>query len=410
VGNAIKFTSEGEVALAVAQEIDPEAGNAPDPVLHFVVSDTGIGIPLEKQDLIFDPFAQADASTTRRYGGTGLGLTISSRLVNMMGGKIWVDSEVGRGTRIHFTARFQSPDLMALARMTAPSAIPPDVRVLVVDDNRTNRRILDGMLRQWGMKPTCVEDGHQALAELSAALKTSQPYALILTDLHMPGMDGFSLVERIRQQPELSAAIIMMLTSARHREDAERSMQLGVAAHLPKPVRQSELHQAIARILCYGEGPQSTPAVIQAAQNHSQMLHILLVEDNAVNQRVASRLLEKRGHRVVVAGNGIEALQALERAAYDLVLMDVQMPEMDGLEATAKIREMERHGARHQPVIALTARAMKGDLELCLSAGMDGYLAKPIRPEELDQLLEKYVGTSPLSLVGASGTKTDSDR
>jgi signal transduction histidine kinase/CheY-like chemotaxis protein/integral membrane sensor domain MASE1 len=410
VGNAIKFTSEGEVALMVFREAGLEAGNAIDPVLHFVVSDTGIGIPLEKQDLIFDPFAQADASTTRRYGGTGLGLTISSRLVNMMGGKIWVDSEVGRGTKIHFTARFQSPDLMALARMTAPSAIPQGVRVLVVDDNRTNRRILDGMLRQWGMKPTCVEDGNQALAELAAALKTSQPYALILTDLHMPGMDGFSLVERIRQQPELSAAIIMMLTSARHREDAERSKRLGVAANLLKPVRQSELHQAIARILCYGEGPQSTPAAIQAVQNHSQLLHILLVEDNAVNQRVASGLLEKRGHRVVVAGNGIEALKALEREAYDLVLMDVQMPEMDGLEATAKIREMEKHGARHQPVIALTARAMKGDLELCLSAGMDGYLAKPIRPEELDELLEKYAGTSPLSLVGAPGAATDSGR
>jgi signal transduction histidine kinase/CheY-like chemotaxis protein len=402
-GNAIKFTSQGEVALRVDLAADPEAGSAADPVLHFTVSDTGIGIPLDKQQLIFDPFAQADASTTRRYGGTGLGLTISSRLVSMLGGKIWVDSEVGHGTKIHFTAGFRSAERAAPAKINVNPEIPPGVKVLVVDDNSTNRRILDGLLRPWGLKPTCVESGTEALAELSAAWKISEPYTLILTDLHMPGMDGFGLVERIRQQPELSTAIIIMLTSSRHREDAERCQRLGVRAHLLKPIRRSELREAVARILC-GEVPQPAPASTQAAEDRSQALNILLVEDNVVNQRVASGLLQKRGHRVAVAGNGLEALKALEQDSYDLVLMDVQMPEMDGLETTARIREMERHSARHQPIVALTARAMKGDLEHCLSAGMDGYLAKPIRPEELDDLLDKYTGRLQFSLIDVHST------
>ncbi len=396
VGNAIKFTSQGEVAVTVGLE----AENGTDRVLHFTVSDTGIGIPLEKQQLIFDPFAQADASTTRRYGGTGLGLTISSRLVSMMGGKIWLDSDVGRGTKVHFTACFQSPGRAAPVKTAVPPEVPPGVKVLVVDDNGTNRRILDRMLREWEMKPKCVQNAMEALAELSAARKTSEPYTLILSDLHMPGMGGFGLVERIRQQPELSPAIIMLLTSTRHREDAERCRQLGAAAYLLKPIRQSELREAVARILGSRETPQPTPVSTRSTQDQLQALNILLVEDNVVNQRVASRLLEKRGHRVAVAGNGLEALKALEQETYDLVFMDVQMPEMDGLEATAKIREKERHSTRHQPVVALTARAMKGDLEHCLSAGMDGYLAKPIRPAELDDLLDKYADTSLFSVVG----------
>jgi len=401
VGNAIKFTSEGEVAVMVEREVvEPEAASGIDLRLHFVVADTGIGIPPEKQQLIFDPFVQADSSTTRRYGGTGLGLTIVSRLVKMMGGKIWVDSAAGRGTKIHFTARFKSSHVAPEKRTVVPE-IPRGVRVLVVDDNSTSRRILEGMLRQWGMKPTCVANGIQALAELSRGWKMSEPYTLTLTDLHMPEMDGCGLVERIRQQPELSTEIIMMLTSTGYREDTERCRQLGVVAHLLKPVRQLELQEAVARMLCPHE-TQSTPVSEMDTQAEPHGLHILLVEDNLVNQRVATRLLEKRGHRVAVAGNGREALQALEQQNYDLVLMDVQMPEMDGLEATAKIREMERHGARHQPVVALTARAMKEDLEHCLSAGMDGYLAKPIRPRELDDLLDKCAGTSLFALSEAA--------
>ncbi len=400
VGNAIKFTAKGEVVLVVDLTADVPAGKGARHSLHFTVSDTGIGIPLEKQQLIFDPFAQADASTTRRYGGTGLGLTISSRLVNMMGGKIWVDSDVGRGTRIHFTAGFEDPEREALARVGVLPEIPSGLKVLVVDDNTTNRRILDAMLRRWEMKPKCVESGKEALAELLAASKTSEPYGLILTDLHMPQMDGFTLVERIRQQPELSAAIIMMLTSARHSEDAERCRQLGVRAHLLKPVRQSELREAVARSLGSSGTPPPEPLPALRTVEHSPALRILLVEDNTVNQRVAGRLLEKRGHRVVLAGNGVEALKALEQQTFDLVLMDVQMPEMDGLEATKKIRETERYTHRHQAVVALTARAMKGDLEHCMSAGMDGYLAKPIRPQELYDLLDKYAGMSPFSLAG----------
>jgi len=392
VGNAIKFTSEGEVAVGVrALEIEGE-----ERLLQFTVSDTGIGIPLEKQDVIFEPFSQADASTTRKYGGTGLGLTISTRLVGMMGGKIWVESEPGRGTRFHFTARLGAVDAQAVQVGTiAPSETLWGVKVLVVDDNRTNRGILEGMLKRWEMKPTLVEGGEDALAQLSVAREAGAPYRLILTDMHMPGMDGFSLVERIRQTPQLATATIMMLTSAGHRGDAARCQELGVGAYLLKPIRQSELREAIARALGAKEQEGVTPLItrfsLQDERDPSEFLSVLLVEDNAVNQRLAARLLEKRGHRVVVAANGREALGALGKIAFDLVFMDVQMPEMDGLEATAAIREKEKLSGNHQAVIALTAHAMKGDQERCLAAGMDGYLSKPIHAQELDAILETYL-------------------
>lgn len=392
VGNAIKFTNEGEVALHV--QTDAKDGGSY--ILHFTVSDTGIGIPPEKRKMIFDPFTQADASTTRRYGGTGLGLTISARLVGMMGGKIWVGSEVARGTQFHFTARMGVADANAIeVGSIAPPEILRGLKVLVVDDNRTNRRILEGMLRRWEMKATSVEGGEEALTQLSAARAAAEPYALILTDMHMPKMDGFSLVERIRQRPELSTATIMMLTSAGHRGDALRCQELGVAAYLLKPIRQSELREAIARVLGAKEQKGAIPLVtrysLQDARDPLSSLRVLLVEDNPVNRLLATMLLEKRGHRVAVAGNGREALDALENESYDLVFMDVQMPEMDGIEATLAIREKEKMNGNHQPIIALTAHAMKGDRERCLQAGMDGYLSKPIRPQELDEILEKYV-------------------
>src|SRR5216684_3885246 len=392
VGNAIKFTSEGEVALHVQTDAKDGEGC----ILHFTVSDTGIGIPPEKQKMIFDPFTQADTSTTRRYGGTGLGLTISTRLVGMMGGKIWVDSEVARGTQFHFTARMGIADVNAIeVGIIAPPEILRGLKVLVVDDNRTNRRILEGMLRHWDMKPTPVEGGEEALTQLSTARAAAEPYALILTDMHMPMMDGFSLVERIRQRQELSTATIMMLTSAGHRGDAVRCQELGVAAYLLKPIQQSELREAIARVLGAKEQKGAIPLVtrysLQDARDPLSTLLVLLVEDNAVNRLLATRLLEKRGHRVVVAENGREALDALENESYDLVFMDVQMPEMDGIEATLAIREREKTNGKHQPIIALTAHAMKGDQERCLDAGMDGYLSKPIRPQELEEILEKYV-------------------
>jgi signal transduction histidine kinase/DNA-binding response OmpR family regulator len=392
VGNAIKFTDQGEVSLKV--EVEAEDGR--DRVLHFAVSDTGIGIPREKQKLIFRAFTQADTSTTRKYGGTGLGLTISMRLVELMGGKIWVDGEVARGTRIHFTVRLGVGDAKPI--VAAPIASPEilrNVKVLIVDDNRTNRRILEGMLGSWEMRLKSVENGEQALAELSAAREAGEPYALVLTDLLMPGMDGFNLIERIRLRPELSTATIMMLTSAGHRGDGARCQELGLAAYLMKPIRQSELREAIARVLGAREQEGAIPLLtrhsLHDALDPGVALRVLLAEDNQVNQRLATRLLEKRGHRVTIAANGREALEALEKESYDLVLMDLQMPEMDGFEATAAIRAKERNSGKHQMVIALTAHAMKGDRERCLAAGMDSYLSKPIRPQELDDVLDAHM-------------------
>ena len=391
-GNAIKFTHEGEVAL----KVQVEAANEVDRTLRFTVADTGIGIPKEKLQVIFDPFSQADTSTTRKYGGTGLGLTISSRLVGMMGGKLWVESEMGRGSQFHFTARlgFAGTKVVETGAI-APPEILRAVKVLVVDDNRTNIRILEGMLAHWEMKADSAQEGEEALRKFSEAQMAGQPYALILTDSHMPTMDGFELIERIRQSPGASTATIMMLTSAGHRGDAGRCKELGVAAYLLKPIRQSELREAIARVLGAREHRGALPLLtrysLQDAREPLRSLRILLAEDNPVNQRLASRLLEKRGHSVVVAGNGREALEALEKERFDLVFMDVQMPVMDGFEATAAIRKMEGGGEVRLPVVALTAHAMKGDREKCLAGGMDGYLTKPIRPQELDEVLRGYL-------------------
>jgi signal transduction histidine kinase/DNA-binding response OmpR family regulator len=392
IGNAIKFTNEGEVALKV--RVDGEDGT--ERTFHFTVSDTGIGIHPDKQNVIFKPFAQADASTTRKYGGTGLGLTISRRLVEMMAGKISVESRVGHGTTFHFTLRLGVADNGEIVKeMVAPPEFLRGVKVLVVDDNQTNRRILDGMLRNWEMKPSLVESGKEALAELSAAQASSEPFRLIITDLLMPEMDGFHLVEHIRQRPDLSAAMIMMLTSAGQRGDSARCQELGMSAYLMKPIRQSELREAVARVLGAGTSEGSSRLVTRYSLGHALgpglALRILLAEDNAVNQRLAVRLMEKRGHCVRVTSNGREAIEALKKERFDLILMDVQMPEMDGLEATAAIRKQELGTSGHVPVIALTAHAMKGDRERCLEAGMDGYLTKPIRSKELDEVLDKYI-------------------
>jgi len=391
VGNALKFTRHGEVGLkAWLERTEGEMT-----VLHFVVTDTGIGIAPEKQKLIFDSFAQADTSTTRQFGGTGLGLTISRRLVEMMGGDLWVESEVGHGSRFHFTIRVKAVEATITQSTAAPSAaVLHGVRVLIVDDNRTNRRILDGLLRHWKMRPTTVEDGEQAFDKILAAYREGEPYGLILTDMHMPIMDGFDLVERIRERPELVMATIMMLTSGGQRGDSIRCDELGVAAYLVKPVRQSELRESLIRVIGAKEQAESGPASPKTSQKDrrtsSMPLRILLAEDNSVNQLLATRLLEKRGHIVTVTSNGREALAALEKSAFDLVLMDVQMPEMDGIEATLALREKERETSAHQPVIALTAMVIKGDRERCLAAGMDGYLSKPIRAQELDEILDSY--------------------
>ncbi len=398
IGNALKFTEKGEVSL----KVQLEAGSGKNQPVHFVVSDTGIGIPPDKQKLIFDPFSQADTSTTRKYGGTGLGLTITSRLVAMMGGKIWVESQSGRGSQFHFTIQFKNAHTNARLDTIIPHENLRGIRVLVVDDNETNRRILEGMLKRWEMNVTSVVSGAAALTELAANSESPTSYRLIITDNHMPEMDGFTLVERIRRRPGLSSAVIMMVTSATNSGDVERYKQLGVAALLSKPVRLAELRAAIARILGTPGQKSALPNINPQsrrsdAREPSRSLRILLTEDNLVNQRLATRLLEKRGHRVVVAGNGREALAALEKAVlekdtFDLVLMDIQMPEMDGLEATAKIREKENRTGGHLPIVALTAHAMKGDQELCFAAGMDDYLTKPIGGRDLEQLLNKYAG------------------
>ena len=398
VGNAIKFTNEGEVAVKVGKLASDET----EITLQFTVSDTGIGVPAEKLDAIFDPFAQADSSTTRKYGGTGLGLTISARLVQMMGGKIWAESAEGRGSQFHFTVRLGVVDQKeAKEESPADPQILRAVRALVVDDNQTNRRILEGMLKSWQMIPVCVAGGEEALAELASAQNTGIPFGIIVTDMHMPKMDGFELVEQIRTRRELGTAVIMMLTSAGHRGDAERCQELGVSAYLLKPIRHSELREAIARVLGAWQQDGTLPLItrfsLKDESSRPEALRILVAEDNAVNQRLIVRMLEKRGHRVVLAANGQEALAALGVEPFDIVFMDVQMPEMDGYEATAAIRTKEKSSGAHQTIVALTAHAMKGDREKCLNAGMDGYLTKPIRPQELDEVLSRYGARTPLT-------------
>jgi PAS domain S-box-containing protein len=393
VGNAIKFTAEGQVALSAEVELI-ENGTC---VLHFNVADTGIGIPESKQSVVFDAFTQADASTTREFGGTGLGLTITSRLVAMMGGKIWVKSEPGKGSEFHFTIKVSEGGIAAAQPASGlPDGILCGAQVLVVDDNQTNRRILDRLLTRWGMKVVCVKSGEDALAEVNSAQASGNPFRLILTDMHMPNMDGFSLVEKIRNTPDSAAATIMMLSSAGRRGDLARCQQLGLSASLTKPVRQNELREAIVRALDRRKVQARAPGVaVPGGERRTAVprpaLDVLVAEDNVVNQRLAMRLLEKRGHRVTVVNNGQEAVELLERSNFDLVLMDVQMPLLDGIAATTLIRQREKETGSHQPIVALTAYAVKGDQERCLAAGMDGYLPKPIRPEELDALLQTYV-------------------
>jgi two-component system sensor histidine kinase/response regulator len=389
IGNALKFTREGEIALKVQTEVTEQVAST----LHFTVSDTGVGIEPEKLNTIFESFNQADTSTTREFGGTGLGLTISKRLIELMGGRIWVESELGVGSRFHFTVRLKTAQQQVTECQTGnfhPTL--NGIKVLVVDDNRTNRRILEGLVKQWGMNPTCAADGEKALAALLAANEANEPYKLILTDMHMPKMDGFGLVEEVKRRQGLSTSTIMMLTSGGQRGDAAKCGELGISAYLLKPVRKSELREAIMRVLSAngrsGERNMVTRSSIQEASGRRRLLNILLAEDNAVNQKLAIRLLEKRGHRVTVAGNGLQALAELEKGPFDLVLMDVQMPEMDGLEATTLLRERERFSGEHQPVVAMTALAMKGDRDRCITVGMDGYLSKPISPRDLDDVLD----------------------
>jgi len=392
LGNAVKFTERGEVALEV-ETLDCTAETV---LLRFTVRDTGIGIPKEKQASIFEAFSQADSSTTRKYGGTGLGLTVSSRLVALMGGRIWVESEAGGGSRFRFTARLA----LSEDQILSPAPHYPELEnipVLVVDDNATNRRVLENLLTGWRMKASLAENGADALAALHGALGRGQPFRLLMTDVHMPGMDGFTLVEKVREDPELArTTVILMLSSGDQRRDAARCRELGVAVYVMKPIRRTELIEAILTALNHqspvtGALTAQTPSDEPESDEPAAGWRILVVEDNPVNQVLARRLLTKRGHAVTTAANGLEALVALEREPFDLILMDVQMPEMDGFEATSEIRGREQTTGRHLPIIAMTAHAMKGDEEQCLRAGMDGYITKPIRPEELFRIIEQFL-------------------
>jgi two-component system, sensor histidine kinase and response regulator len=408
VGNAIKFTAEGEVRVALSLEAR-ESGRLQ---LHFKVHDTGIGIALEKQQMIFEPFSQADGSTTRKYGGTGLGLTISARFAEAMSGRVWVESEPGQGCCFHFTAWF---DAAAEPTQDHPAKISSlaGVSVLVVDDNATNRRILMELLQGWSMQPTSAAGGQEALSLLLLASESGNPFSLVLTDANMPGMDGFDLARRIKYSRPLEDLVIMMLTSGGQAGDAARCHELGIAAYLTKPVRREELRQAMAMLLADQgrgkrcDGPDSLFALSAAVQLSSatrardvSKLRILLAEDNVINQRVAAALLTRAGHAVVIAGNGRETLRALAGQAFDLILMDIQMPEMDGLSATAAIRQGEQGTGRHIPIIAMTAHAMSGDREMCLAGGMDDYISKPIDGRELLKLVSQH-GRQLVPLLGS---------
>jgi signal transduction histidine kinase/CheY-like chemotaxis protein len=380
LGNAIKFTQAGHVILAIRCE-DRHDDRCR---LRFTVADTGPGIPREKHTAVFEAFRQADGSTTRRYGGTGLGLTIASNLVHLMNGRIWVESEPGEGSTFHFVVEF------AVTYVPATETREPslaDVGVLIVDDNAVNRRVLNEQLTRWKMRPTAVDGGQAALDALTEGARAGRPYQVVVLDANMPDLDGFTVAQQIASRPELAASTIMMLSSSGQLGDAARCRELGVSAYLTKPVGQADLLQTICRIVgstAVKTGRAGSDALVV------ESLKILLAEDNPVNERVAVGFLTKRGHRVTVARNGVEAVAAFEQEQFDTILMDVQMPVMGGLEATAAIRERElRTGDGHIWIVAMTAHAMKRDRARCLEAGMDGYLSKPIDRRALFDAIER---------------------
>jgi signal transduction histidine kinase/CheY-like chemotaxis protein len=390
-GNAVKFTAEGEVAIRV--KLLSSANERHE--LQFTVADTGIGIPKHLQDSVFTPFTQADASTTRRFGGTGLGLTISRRLISMLGGTIWLDSEPGAGSQFYFTSSFEAaeqPPAQSQARYAPPAL--NGIRALIVDDNGTNRRILECAMNGWGMRATVVAGARAAIGAVEAAAQAHDAYQLLLVDRNMPEMDGLTMIERIRECADIPAPVIMMLTSHGQRQDAQRCRSLGVESYLVKPIRLHELREAVVRVLRPGtgavnDGLEGPVAAAGVSASHAP-LNILVAEDNAVNQLVMTRLLHKRGHKVTVVADGRGAIEAVTGNVYDVVFMDVQMPELDGLQATREIRKSEAGTQRHVPIVALTAHAMQSDRQRCLDSGMDGYLTKPIVANELERILSTY--------------------
>jgi hypothetical protein len=388
VSNAIKFTTEGEIVVEVC-----ERSNGGNPLTYFEVRDTGMGIPQKTLDLLFQPFVQADSSTTRHFGGTGLGLSIVRKLVELMGGEIGVSSEVGVGSKFFFTLPLKpAPSITPERRIRGEAG----GRILIVDDNVTNQRVLSAQLVHAGYSVTTVSSGSAALHELQNAIVSENQFDMVITDFQMPDMDGAMLGERIIAMPGLANTRLVMLTSLDRHGDTPRLAALGFAAYLTKPVRVRELIDAVARVMSGGprQWQMETQPMItlnmltqqQAVQRFAG--HVLLVEDNFVNQKVAVRFLERLGCTVEVASNGAEGVAACKERRFDIVLMDLQMPVMDGMTATRKIRDWETSG--HIPIIALTANAMTGDRELCEAAGMDGYLTKPIEVERLRNILAKF--------------------
>jgi two-component system, sensor histidine kinase and response regulator len=392
IGNAIKFTETGEIVVSAGLELS----HGQEITLRFAVADTGIGIPGTKLLTIFQPFEQADSSTTRRFGGTGLGLTISAKLVDLMGGEIWVESKPGVGSTFWFTVVLVAAPGELVGMTGAGLEQLEGLPILVVDDNATNRQILEEILRGWGTRPVAVDSGRAALDALRCAAAVSRPFPMVLIDGMMPGMDGLELARRIRGEPAIASARLLLLTSAGRPDDSSLLRDLDIRACLTKPVRQSELFDALMKAMnTTTYQPDDSPTLSSCAGVARQAapqsrLRILLAEDHPVNQKVAVRMLEHLGHSVVVAPDGRQAMKAIDAVDFDVVLMDVQMPEMDGFEAVQIVRQREAVTGAHLPILALTAHAMQGDRERCLQAGFDGYLPKPVRQADLQQALAVY--------------------
>jgi CheY-like chemotaxis protein len=425
IGNAIKFTEHGEIVVEAHRAPVPaqsqsggeqtRGGEEANCLLQFSVRDTGIGIPADKQQRVFEAFSQADSTTSRKYGGTGLGLSISARLATLMGGRMWLSSEPGNGTTVYFTIRvgvgvpLEEHEELHMEDLNGATA-------LVVDDNATNRRLLDSLLRRWRLRPALVDNGPAALEILR---KPDSRFDIILLDGHMPGMDGFDLARIIRAEQLERGAVTAMISSACQRGDAARCRALGIEAYLTKPVRREDLLDVINQLLQRRQDTRQQPLITRhflretrTGEKPPRLMRILVAEDNAINQKLVGRLLARDGHTAIIVNNGLEAVRAVGREAFDLILMDVQMPEMDGLEAARAIREWEARAPRggnpvsRIPIVALTASAMSGDRERCLEAGMDGYLAKPIQARELRMVPALFskapqgpaADTAPLSL------------
>ncbi len=384
VGNAIKFTEQGEVLV----EVSRGAPASDREELHFTVHDTGIGVPATKRQSIFEAFTQADGSMTRNYGGTGLGLAIASKLIELMEGRMWVESEEGQGSRFHFTLRYSVAEGPAEPRVEAPGALQ-GLDVLAVDDNAINRRVIEEMLEAEGMRVETVESGEAALALLRARQAGGRPFQLAILDAQMPAMDGFTLAELILNNSGLCRPVVMMLSSADLSGDVPRCRQLGISCHITKPVSRAALKEAVLRAL--SSAPAERPRPEEEPSASLRGLAILLAEDNLVNQKLATRMLEKRGHRITTVSNGREAVEAIAVNRFDLVLMDVQMPEMDGWTATEEIRKRERGSNTHIPILALTAHAMKDYEDRCYQAGMDGFVTKPFEPAQLFEAVESVM-------------------